>query len=172
MIFLIIEDTFEKCLNSLQILIKTLRRLGFDINWNKVEGTCQRLTFLGVEIDTCGLKLSLPPDKLKDLQELITNFRMKKRANKRQLESLIGKLNWACQVIQGGRTFLRRVIDAKNLLRKQSDKILLSSFHEDLEWWISFLPIFNGTVRFLDVRPVRSLVTDACQIRWWWLLCK
>jgi hypothetical protein len=36
--FLIIEDTFEKCLNSLQILIRTLRLLGFDINWNKVEG--------------------------------------------------------------------------------------------------------------------------------------
>ena len=95
--FLIIEDTFEKCLNSLQILIRTLRLLGFVINWNKVEGPCQRLTFLGVEIDTCGLTLSLPPDKLKDLQELITNFRMKKRANKRQLESLIGKLNWVAK---------------------------------------------------------------------------
>lgn len=25
-----------------------------------------------------------------------------------------------------------------------------------------FLPVFNGTVRFLETRPVRSLITDAC----------
>lgn len=68
-------------------------------------------------------------------------FQSKKRASKRQLESLIGKLNWACQVIQGGRTFLRRVINAKNALYRQSDKVLLDCYRKDLEWWTAFLPV-------------------------------
>lgn len=160
--FLVIEKTFEKCMFALQVLVKTLRQLGFCINWNKVEGPCQQLTFLGVRIDTCALTLSLPQDKLEALHELLMTFQSKKRASKRQLESLIGKLNWACQVIQGGRTFLRRVINAKNTLHRQSDKVLLDCFRKDLEWWTAFLPVFNGTVRFLETRPVRSLMTDAC----------
>lgn len=36
--FLVIEKTFEKCMFALQVLVKTLRQLGFCINWNKVEG--------------------------------------------------------------------------------------------------------------------------------------
>ena len=105
----------------------------------------------------------LPPSgKLEALHELLMTFQSSKRASKRELESLIGKLNWACQVIQGGRTFLRRVINAKNTLHRQSDKVLLDCFRKDLEWWTAFLPVFNGTVRFLETRPVRSLMTDAC----------
>lgn len=71
---------------------------------------------------------------MEPLQELLMTFQSKKRASKRQLESLIGELNWACQVIQGGRNFLRRVINAKNTLRRQSDKF----------FWIVFLRVWSG----------------------------
>lgn len=156
--FLVIEKTFERCMFALQTLVKTLRQLGFCINWNKVEGPRQQLTFLVMRIDTCALTLSLPQDKLEVLQKLLLTFKSIMHASKRQLESLIG----TCQVIQGGRTFLRRVINAKNTLRRQSDKVLPDCFRKDLEWWTAFLPVFNGTVRFLETRPVRSLITDAC----------
>lgn len=110
--FLVIEKkkTFEKCMFASQMFVATFSQLGFCINWNKVERPCQQLTFLGV------LTLSLSQEKLEAVQEVSMTFQSKKRASKRQLESLIGKLNWACQVKQGNRTSLHRVIIAKKHL--------------------------------------------------------
>ena len=43
--FLIIADTMCDCSRRLRLLISTLRALGFNINWSKVEGPSQRSTF-------------------------------------------------------------------------------------------------------------------------------
>lgn len=162
--FLIIESSFDRCSDALACLIRLLRKLGFYINWNKVEGPSQRLVFLGVLIDTCNLTLSLPPEKLSDFYNLLCDFKSKHRASKTQLESLIGKLNWSCQVIKGGRTFLRRLIDLKNTLKQSQHKAILSEdFQKDLDWWIDFIHVFNGSVKFVDSKPVTNLQTDACQ---------
>ena len=50
--FLIIADTKVECQQAYEELIKLLGELGFQINWDKAVGPCQRLTFLGIEIDT------------------------------------------------------------------------------------------------------------------------
>ncbi|VDI19838.1 Hypothetical predicted protein [Mytilus galloprovincialis] len=44
--FLVIEDTMFNCNRGLHLLIRTLRELGYNINWSKVEGPAQRITFL------------------------------------------------------------------------------------------------------------------------------
>ena len=100
--FLIIESTLEKCQLALSTLIKLLRSLSFNINWSKVEGPSQNLVFLGVNIDTLSLTLSLPQNRVDELMKLLTEFSHRTRASKRQLQSLAGKLNW-------GRIFLRRI---------------------------------------------------------------
>ena len=120
--FLIIENSFDRCNAALSSLIQVLRKLGFSINYKKVEGPCRSLIFLGVMIDTVAYTLSLPNEKMCEFIDQLWDFRGRRRASKRQLESLIGSLNWAGQVIQGGRTYLRRMIDTKNKLCSPSDK--------------------------------------------------
>ena len=87
-------------------LIELLQNLGFGINWRKVVLPTQCLTFLGVLIDTVSECLSLPQEKLVDLQLFVQDFLHRHRASKRLLQSLAGKLNWASRVVYGGRTFL------------------------------------------------------------------
>ncbi|CAG2223265.1 unnamed protein product [Mytilus edulis] len=133
------------------------------INYSKIDGPAQKLIFLGVLIDTGEMTLSLPDRKLADFHGLLQTFQNKRRATKRQLESLIGSLNWASQVIQGGRSFMRRMIDLKNTLKNHSDKALLNSdFSADLEWWLKFMKTFNGRTCILDNKPISSLQCDAC----------
>ena len=163
--FLVIGLTYEECKEAQEVLISLLRNLGFHINWSKVQGPCQKLVFLGVEINTAGpfITLRLPNEKVDDLKLLLSDFKHKTRASKRQLQSLAGKLNWACQVIRGGRTFLRRIIDASNRLQRPHHKYKLpNSFFEDLQWWNRYLETFNGrTVAINDHIPILDEEIDA-----------
>ena len=161
--FLCVESSYEKCCEVQNVLLSLLIRLGFQISWKKVMGPNQSLEFLGVIIDTTQCTASLSEVKVCNLQTKLQSFKEKKRATKRQLQSLAGSLNWACQAIRGGRFFLRRILDTVNKLKYASHKCKLSSdFKNDLKWWLQFLAKFNGTVYYRDVCKI-TCHTDACQ---------
>ena len=160
--FLIVCDTLEECCEAQQVLISLLISLGFEISWSKVLGVSQKLTFLGIDIDTRDCTLSLDDARLGRLKDKLLVFDVRKRASKRQLQSLAGSLNWACQAIRGGRYFLRRIIDMVNKLRHGSHKCILSiEFHKDVRWWLSYLQYFNGAVYYRRCDQV-NVHTDSC----------
>ena len=118
---------------------------------------------LGVTIDTTTCTASLSEKKMSKLCEKLQGFRKKRRATKRQLQSLAGSLNWACQVVRGGRFFLRRILDSINVLKQASHKCRLSAeFMKDIQWWLKYLYIFNGTVYYREAHK-SVLHTDACK---------
>ena len=129
--FLLIEDSDERCLESFNTLIDFLQTLGFSINWGKVVYPCQRLTFLGIEIDTISRRLTLPKRKIAEIRDILQLCPWKTKLTKPKLESLIG-------VIYGGHTFLRRIIEFCNKLVKPNHRIRLNSHVKaDLYWWIN-----------------------------------
>jgi hypothetical protein len=69
----------------------------------------------------------------------------------RQLQSLIGLLNVACQVVSPGRSFCRRLIDATCNIRKPHHRIRESkSMREDIKVWLTFLSEYNGVTVITD----------------------
>ena len=160
--FLIVSRSKEECELAFSTLHELLLDLGFEISPSKVVPPCQQLTFLGIVFDTQTMELSLPKDKLKETKDLVDLFTKRKRASKRQLQQLAGKLNWACRVVHGGRTFLRRIIDCMNLLKTSSAKFLFTpEFRKDLFWWQKFLYQFNGKRLLHDKVPIADVETDA-----------
>ena len=161
--FLIIAPTLAQCQDGYNTLSTLLCDLGFQLSQHKLVPPCQSLVFLGVLIDTVTLTVSLPEDKLIQLKGEIKIFLSKTWSSKRQLQQLAGRLNWACKVVYGGRTFLRRVLDQMNTLPSPASRCHLSpEFHRDMEWWDQFLLCFNGQCEFFADRPITDLQTDAC----------
>ena len=75
---------------------------------------------------------------------------------------LAGKLNWACRVVYGGRTFLRRILDQVHQLNSPNAKFKFNKkFNEDMPWWLSFLTVFNGKRFFLEKMPATDLQAGA-----------
>lgn len=108
------------------------------------------------------MSIRLPADKLSRLTELISAFSRKVSASKRQLQSLAGSLNFVCQVVHGGRTFLRRVIDCVNRLKHSSYRCRLTSdIRTNISWWKEFLDTFNGRRMMLGFRKSLYIQTDA-----------
>jgi hypothetical protein len=159
--FFLCAPTYEECQHWMAVLIALVRKLGFLISWKKVVGPSQKLTFLGVEIDTTRSTVALDQDKLSQLRQELLAFSKRKRATKQQLQSLAGKLNWASSVVRGGRFFLRRIIDSICSLKQQKHKVQLSSdFKGDLNWWMNFLQTFNGCAYFTS--QTEHVHVDAC----------
>ena len=160
--FLIIGNTYAECQRGLVTLINLLHSLGFNVSWHKIVSPSQRVTFLGIELDSSAMSIRLPADKLSRLNELISAFSQKVSASKHQLQSLAGTLNFACQVVHGGRTFLRRVIDCVNRLKHSSHRCRLTSdIRADISWWKEFLVTFNGRRMMLDFHKSLYIQTDA-----------
>ena len=147
--FLIVCQSSEQASETLNILISLLRRLGFWINYNKVEGPSTRLTFLGVILDSVQMTMELPQNKVNDLKTSLINALNKPKWTKRYIQHITGKLT-----IYGGPFFLRRLLDSMLLLKKPWHRTrLTAAMKADITWWLDYIDIFNGTVQLVDNRP-------------------
>ena len=161
--FFLAFDSFEKCNEALLCLLNLVRSLGFNVSWKKVVSPSQHVQFLGIDFDTRDCTLSLDEIKLSQLHEKLSRFRNRKRASLKQLQSLAGSLNWAIQVVRGGRFFLRRILDTMNTLKHMKHKAILGrEFKLDLDWWLTYMSIFNGTIYYRK-ESEEHIHVDACQ---------
>ena len=161
--FIVVADSFDKCCQAQNFLIRTLRSLGFYISWRKVTSPSQLCRFLGIDIDSVNLRLLLPNDKLFKLDKELAFWRNKNTATKVQMQRLCGVLNFCCKVIRGGRVYMFHMIELLKMFNHKRRIELPVSFKEDLSWWSSFAASFNGSADFFDpVRNSMDIYTDAC----------
>lgn len=161
--FLLLADSYNECMYWLQQLMALLRALGFAINYHKVVTPATCVEFLGVEMDSVTGTLRLSALKLGKLLSEIDHALERRALSKRQLQSLAGKLSWACQVVPGGRPHLRRLLTRMNTLRHPYHRTRITSdMRLDFAWWKCFASHFNGTLPMLDGRPSDPVCIDAC----------
>ena len=103
---------------------------------------------LGLELDSVLQQIRLPAEKLQAILKELEDWQQRKKATKRQLLSLIGKLSFAARAVPAGRLFTRRLITltikVKQLIRLNDEA------QADILWWKTFLPSWNGTALFVD----------------------
>jgi hypothetical protein len=89
--------------------------------------------------------MRLPQDKIIELTNRLKTCLDAKKVSLRDLQSLLGLLNFACQVVAPGRAFSRRLINATCKVAKPHHRIRVSQeMREDLKVWLSFLSDYNG----------------------------
>ena len=162
--FIIVTDTEKRCWEAYQCLLGVLMRLGFTVNWNKVVEPSQNIIFLGVSIDSLSRKISIPQDKLIEIKDELKCWQLRKKATKRQLQQLIGKLNWAAKMLRTSRPFIRRIIDLSCIPKRPSHRVRIpAGVCEDLRWLLAICERFNGTVVIPEIAPQPDHVisTDA-----------
>ena len=127
------------------------------------------------------MEARLPQDKLDKIRDLLNKFLVCSKIKLREIQSLVGVLNFACSVVVPGRCFLRRLISLSKGLRRPHHRVRLSvSAKEDMRIWLSFIEQYNGKSLFLSNRWESSdtlkLFTDASNLgfgaifqdRWVW----
>ena len=155
--FLIIEPQADilpinsLCQQSLSAMLMTFNNLNIPIAPDKTQGPLQDLEFMGIILDSLKMEARLPADKINRLSLLIQQFENKHSCTLKELQSLIGSLNFACKVVPPGRPFLQRMIDLTRNIKKSHHHIKLNAgFYKDLQMWKIFISNWNGANFFIS----------------------
>ena len=141
---------------NLYKFMQVCKEIGIPLALDKTFQPATTMSFLGFEIDTVKKEIRLPADKLERCKIEILDLIGKKKTRLRKLQSVIGLLNFACEVVLPGRAFLRRLINLTCGVSSPFHWIRLSKttsgVQEDLQVWLAFLSSYNGKSFFLSER--------------------
>ena len=109
------------------------------------------LSFLGLILDSVKQEIRMLPEKLVDLTQELDRRSTGRKATKRELHSLIGKLLFAARAVPGGRLLLRHLITLASTVAHLHYWIHLNAeASANITWWHAFLPTWNSTAKFID----------------------
>ena len=167
--FLFIGCSYSECEAALRAFELLCEKLRLPLVKEKTIRPCKKVSFLGVELDTQQNEARLPLDKLEAYAGEVRSMRERRSCSQRELKSLIGRLQFATCVVQGGRCFIRRLHDKLRGPYKPNRRVWISSaMKQDLRIWETFLRNFNGKalLNFSPRLPPASvsIATDASLI--------
>ena len=120
--------------------LKTCDELGVPIADEKLVGPIHVLTFLGLEIDTDEMMVRIPQSKMNALVAELKKFSKENKITLKDLQSLVGSLNFFSKAVRSARAFNRRFYDLTVKAKKPHHFIKLNSeVKEDMKVWLSFL---------------------------------
>jgi hypothetical protein len=157
-------ETPDRIQQAFLYLSQLFSSLGIEESVDKILFPSVRMIFLGVLVDSVNMTVEVPLDKLLQIKQELECWLGKKKASKRELQSLAGKLNFLAKCVKAGRVFMSRILCTLKSLKHNDHKAHLNSeFRKDIVWWHRFLPTFNG-VSFIKSQEVIDieLFTDAC----------
>ena len=123
------------------------------------------MVFLGIEVNTVLLTITIPREKWEDIQNLLIKWESKINASKKETQSLTGSLNLACKCVCSGRVYLSRILNFLHTLPDNGGRAITQEVKDDVHWWIEFAPKFNGVSLMLAndwCLPNELLSTDSC----------
>ena len=125
-------------------LMHLLEEIRVDIAPEKVVPPTTRLEFLGITMDSQTMTMEIPEDKIEEIRTELKSWLYRNKASRKEMESLVGKLQFMGKCIKPGRVFIARLINGmKNLPRSGSYSLPVKA-RKDIAWWARFLQEHNG----------------------------
>lgn len=144
---------------------EVLDELGLDESVKKACAPSTCMDFTGVQVDSVSFEMSVTPERLNEIEQLTAVWLGKKSASKKQLQSLIGKLQFVAKCVPAGRVFISRLLEQLRCLHRSEHRFKVSGeVRKDIRWWRECIRLFNGTSIMLEVwwrAPDAVLATDA-----------
>ena len=131
------------CNRQVNEFLNVCQQICFPVSLEKTFWASDRLTFLGLLIDTINQCVCIPVDKVTKAVNLINSILLKKsrKVTLNQLQKVCGFLNFLGRCVIPGRAFTRRlyVYTANDKLKSHHHIRVSSEMREDLIMWLTFL---------------------------------
>ena len=143
-----------------------LEELGLEESPTKACPPSTIATCLGVQFDTVQMTMSVTPERLAEIESLLSVWSVRRSATKSELQSLVGKLSFVSKCVRQSRLFLARILALlRTLKRNHYRSRLTGEFRKDIAWWLRFMRSYNGVSIISSLSwtaPDTVFSTDAC----------
>ena len=156
-----------KIWQAYQALTRILEELRVETSKEKLVPPTTRLEFLGVTFDSHHMTMEISEQKLKDIKVELDTWLYRTSARRREVESLIGKLQFMAKCVKAGRIFLSRLINWIRGMERGKDYSIPLEARKDIAWWARCAQQFNGiSLLWLHKDPITDevIATDACLV--------
>ena len=157
----------EMIWQAYQALISLLEELRAETSADKVVPPTTRLEFLGITFDSNNMTMEISDTKMAEIAKEIQGWLLKSTAMRKEVESLIGKLQFLAKCIKAGRIFLSRLIQWIRGMDRRAHYHIPHEARKDIAWWGRCAAQFNGvSLLWLHKNPETDMViaTDACLV--------
>ena len=100
------------------------------------------MTFIGILFKTEKMTMEVTPERLHEIKLLLQTWLDKETSSLKEIQSLLGKLNFIAACVKPGRIFISRMLKWLNVLNKERQPRELVSIPEyvtkDIMWWQNF----------------------------------
>ena len=158
-------DYQEKSVKAHSAFIRLLRDIGLSRSERKSVAPTQVIEFIGNLFDAVNMLIGITPSRKVELVQELAKWKFKQYTTRRQLESLVGKLQFVSNCVRPGRLFVSRLLDELKMMNRTQWYRLSNQARKDIRWWHEFIPTFEGTgiLWLLDAQPTDSdIAVDAC----------
>lgn len=139
-----------------------LAELGLQLAHDKCQEPVQDITWLGYQVSTRDMVLSVPKDKLLDLQNECSQWLNKHRVTKKALQSLLGKILHVAPCIRHARKFTARLLAAFRNMKTRNWTTLTDDCKADIKWFKEYAARANGVTIYADHKQYLEFECDAC----------
>ena len=144
-----------------------LKKCGIEESVDKACPPSTVMPFLGVLFNTETMTLEVTPGRLEEIRSLISMWLKKETASLKEIQSLLGKLNFIAACVRPGRVFISRLLQWLKVLYHSENKSHPIPLYvkKDIQWWDKFLPFYNGVSMMMIenfLQPDEVFSSDSC----------
>ena len=139
-----------------------LRDLGASEALQKTIEPTTQLEFLGVWFNMEDMTISVTKERMEELEMELEDWSKREKYSRKQLESLLGRLQFISNCVRPGRILVFRL---RNALRATGPgkHVITVEMRKDVMWWKRFLPTYSRvSIMWMQQTLVPILATDAC----------
>ena len=161
--FLGAEDK-GKAWEAFHHLTKLLEQLRVETAPGKIVPPTTRIEFLGVTLDSQKMTMEIPEDKINEITRELKTWLYRTAASRKEVESLVGKLQFLGKCVKPGRVFIARLLNWMKTLRRTGKHSIPQEARKDIAWWGRYIQEYNGvSIMWMHniPEPDKVIATDA-----------
>ena len=161
-------STVSQAWQAFTALGDLLRAVGIQEASEKAAALSTRMIFLGIQVDTVELSLTILEEKLQDLIHELQSWSHKSKATLKEVQQLARKLNFAASCIQPAHIYICQILNFLRSLKDNRKHVVPVSVRSDVQWWLDCAKSFNGVSLMLDntwSAPDAEFSSDTCLTR-------
>ena len=160
--FIGLNNDFNEAVRTFAGFESLCDQLGLKIAAEKSVYPTTRIEWLGISIDSEKMETSIPKDKLREVIAECTKWASRDTADRRDLQSLCGRLNHIAQCVRPARRYMNRILQALREARGGRRIHVDEEFLKDIRWFIDYAEQTNGKQLIRKERTTIKIECDAC----------